>query len=140
MSNFARPGRRSRHNQAYWSGEGYFAAGPGAARYVDGVRETNDRSTTRYLDRVLAGKSPVAEREQLEPEAQARELLVFCLRRIEGVSRREFAARTGLAVEELIARPQAEFVALGLLESDGDRLRLTREGLFVSDAIWPELL
>jgi putative oxygen-independent coproporphyrinogen III oxidase len=140
VSNFARPGRRSRHNQAYWSGEGYFAAGPGAARYVDGVREINDRSTTRYLDRVLAGGSPVAERERLAPEARARELLVFSLRRMEGVSRRDFAARTGFAVDELIAQPQAAFVALGLLETDGDRLRLTREGLFVSDAIWPELL
>ena len=46
VSNFARPARRSRHNQAYWSGDGYFAAGPGAARYVDGIRETNHRSTT----------------------------------------------------------------------------------------------
>ena len=63
VSNFARPGCRSRHNQVYWSGDGYFAAGPGAARYVDGVRETNHRSTTTYLQRVLAGESPVAERE-----------------------------------------------------------------------------
>ena len=79
VSNFARPGRRSRHNQAYWSGDGYYAAGPGAARYVDGVRETNHRSTTTYLRRVLAGESPVAERERLDPEARARELLVFSL-------------------------------------------------------------
>ena len=96
VSNFARPGRRSRHNQAYWSGDGYFAAGPGAARYVDGVRETNHRSTTTWLHRVLAGESPVAEREQLEPESRARELLVFSLRRIEGVSRREFAGEVGV--------------------------------------------
>lgn len=140
VSNFARPGRRSRHNQAYWSGDGYFAAGPGAARYVDGVRETNHRSTTTYLRRVLAGESPVAERERLEPEARARELLVFALRRIEGVSRREFVETTGFTIAELIAEPQAKLVALGLLESAGDRLRLTREGLFVSDAIWPEIL
>ena len=49
VSNFARPGRRSRHNEVYWAGNEYFAAGPGAARYVDGVRETNHRSTTTYL-------------------------------------------------------------------------------------------
>jgi putative oxygen-independent coproporphyrinogen III oxidase len=140
VSNFARAGRRSRHNQAYWSGDGYYAAGPGAARYVDGDRETNHRSTTTYLRRVLAGESPVAERERLGSEARARELLVFSLRRIEGVSRREFAERTGYEIEDLIAKPQAKFVGLGLLESDGDRLRLTREGLFVSDAIWPEML
>jgi putative oxygen-independent coproporphyrinogen III oxidase len=140
VSNFARPGHRSRHNQTYWSGEGYYAAGPGAARYVDGVRETNHRSTTKYLQRVLAGESPVAERERLDPEARAREHLVFALRTIEGVSTRDFVEKTGFAVDQLIGGPLAKFEALGLLESAGDRLRLTREGLFVSDAIWPELL
>jgi oxygen-independent coproporphyrinogen-3 oxidase len=140
VSNFARPGCRSRHNQTYWSGDGYYAAGPGAARYVDGVRETNHRSVTTYLQRVLSGQSPVAEREQLDAEARARELLVFGLRRIDGVDRSDFARRTGLAMDELIAKPLAKFVALGLLADDGQRVRLTREGLFVSDAIWPELL
>ncbi len=140
ISNFARSGCRSRHNQAYWSGDGYFAVGPGAACYIDGVRETNHRSTTTYLRRVLAGESPVAERERLDSEARARELLVFALRRIEGVSRREFAAQTGYRIDELIAAPLAKFASLGLLDSDGDRVGLTREGLFVSDAIWPEML
>jgi oxygen-independent coproporphyrinogen III oxidase len=140
VSNFARPGCRSRHNQVYWSGDGYFAYGPGAARYIDGVRETNHRSTTTYLHRVLAGESPVAEREELSPEARARELLVFGLRRIDGVSRREFRARTGFECDELVAAPLRKFIDLGLLADDGERVRLTREGLFVSDAIWPEML
>ncbi len=96
VSNFARPGCRSRHNETYWSGAGYFAYGPGAARYIDGVRETNHRSTTTYLKRIFAGESPVAEREKLSPEARARELLVFGLRRMEGVSRRDFSERTGI--------------------------------------------
>jgi len=150
VSNFARrrsadDGRgdaygRSRHNQTYWSGDGYFAAGPGAARYVDGVRETNHRSTTTYIKRVLAGQSPVAEREQLNAEARAREFLVFRLRRIEGVARREFTERTGQELDPLIAAPLAKFVGLGILADDGDRIQLTREGLFVSDALWPEML
>jgi oxygen-independent coproporphyrinogen III oxidase len=140
VSNFAQPGCRSRHNETYWRGDGYFAAGPGAARYVGGVRESNHRSTTTYLQRVLAGDPPVAERETLAPEAQARELLVFGLRRIDGVSRRWFAERTGYEIEELVAVPLKKFVALGLLADAGDRVRLTREGLFVSDAIWPEML
>jgi oxygen-independent coproporphyrinogen III oxidase len=140
VSNFARPGCRSRHNQVYWSGESYFAYGPGAARYVDGIRETNHRSTTTYLRRVLSGDSPVAEREELSPEARARELLVFGLRRVEGVSRREFRIRTGFDCDELVARPLRKFVDLGLLVDDGERIRLTREGLFVSDAMWPEML
>jgi oxygen-independent coproporphyrinogen-3 oxidase len=140
VSNFARPGQRSRHNETYWAGDGYYAAGPGAARYVDGVRSTNHRSTTTYLDRVLAGQSPVAEREELDAEARARELLVFGLRRIEGVARDDFAARTGHTIDQLVAAPLRKIVDLGLLEDSGERVKLTREGLFVSDAIWPEML
>jgi oxygen-independent coproporphyrinogen-3 oxidase len=140
VSNFARPGRRSRHNQTYWSGAGYYAAGPGAARYVDGIRETNHRSTTAYLKRVLAGEFPVVEREQLSPEARARELLVFGLRRMEGVSRRQFTAISGYKLDELVGERFHRFIDLGLVSDDGERLQLTREGLFISDAIWPELL
>jgi oxygen-independent coproporphyrinogen-3 oxidase len=140
VSNFARHGRRSRHNETYWSGRGYFAYGPGASRYVDGVRETNYRSTTTYLNRVLSGQSPIAEREQLSPEARARELLVFGLRRIQGVSRRDFADATGRSIDELVSGPLRKFSEIGLLADDGERICLTREGLFVSDAIWPEML
>jgi oxygen-independent coproporphyrinogen III oxidase len=140
VSNFARPGCRSRHNQVYWSGDGYFAAGPGAARYIGGVREINHRSVTTYLKSALASESPVAEREELSTEARARELLVFGLRRIEGVSRTAFHERTGIAIDELVALALKKFVGLGLLSDDGERICLTREGLFVSDSIWPEML
>lgn len=140
VSNFARPGCRSRHNEVYWSGDSYFAVGPGAARYLAGVRETNHRSTTTYLRRVLRGESPVAEREQLSPEGRARELLVFSLRRLAGLSRREFEARTGFQVDQLCDGALRKFVLLGLLSDDGDVIRLTRVGLFVSDSLWPELL
>ena len=113
---------------------------PGAARYVDGVRETNHRSTTAYLGACLPASRPW--RNENSWSLRTRRGSTWCsrLRRIEGVSRSEFAAKSGYTIEELIAGPQAKFVALGLLESNGDRLRLTREGLFVSDAIWPELL
>jgi oxygen-independent coproporphyrinogen III oxidase len=140
VSNFARPGRRSRHNEVYWAGSEYFAAGPGAARYVGGVREVNHRSTTTYLKRVLSGESPVAEREQLSDEQRARERLVLGLRRLEGVDRGQFAAVAGFAIDDLAGSAIARFVELKLLSDDGGRVKLTREGLFVSDALWPELL
>src|SRR5262249_46138711 len=119
VSNFARLGQRSRHNETYWSGHGYFAAGPGAARYVDGIRSTNHRSTTTYLTRVLAGQSPIAESEQLDGEARARELLVFGLRRLEGVLREDFTARTGFEIDQLAAAPLQKYTSLGLLSDDG---------------------
>ncbi len=140
VSNFARPGQRSRHNEAYWSGAGYFAAGPGAARHVDGVRETNHRSPTTWLKRMLGGESPVAQREELSPEERAREHLVFGLRRLEGVERTEFAAQTGFDIDALAGKEIAKYTNLGLLHADNHNVRLTRKGLLVSDAIWPDLL
>ncbi len=140
ISNHARPGCRSRHNEAYWAGEEYFAVGPGAARYVGGIRETNHRSTTAYLKRVLSGESPVAEREELSLEARARERLIFGLRRLEGVERDWFGATTGYEVDVLAGPTIEKHVAWGLLEDNGKRVRLTRKGLLVSDAIWPDFL
>ncbi len=140
VSNFSRPGHRCRHNEAYWAGEGYFAVGPGAARYVDGRRETNHRSTTTYLKRVLAGQSPVAESETLSAEDRARERFVFGMRRLQGVDRHDFERRTGYELDALTGEALGRFLALGLLEDDGRRVRLTRQGLFVSDSIWPHFL
>jgi oxygen-independent coproporphyrinogen-3 oxidase len=144
VSNFARPGNRCRHNETYWTGRPYFAAGPGASRFIAGRRETNHRSTTTYIARVLAGQSPVAESEQLDPEDAARERLVFALRRLEGIALDPFAAETGFAAEQLGGEAFMRFVEQGLLEfsvwGQHRYLRLTRRGLLVSDALWPEFL
>ncbi|HVU88869.1 MAG TPA: radical SAM family heme chaperone HemW [Pirellulales bacterium] len=140
VSNFARPGHRCRHNEVYWAGEEYYAAGPGAARYVGGRREMNHRSTTTWIKRVLAGESPVAESETLSPEDRAREGLVLALRRREGIARDEFAARFGYSIGALGGASLTDFTAHGLIEDDGRTLRLSRAGLLVSDALWSKLL
>ncbi len=140
VSNFAQPGKRCQHNIACWQGKEYYAVGPGAARYVNGTRETNHRSTTTYLQRVLAGKSPVAERDTALAESVARERLVFGLRMLEGVNKPDFYRETGFRLEQLAAAEIRKYVKLGLLTDDDDRVALTREGLLVSDAMWPDLL
>jgi oxygen-independent coproporphyrinogen-3 oxidase len=140
VSNFAQPAHRCRHNEVYWAGESYFAAGPGASRYVDGRRETNHRSTTAWLQLVEAGRSAVAESECLAAEDRAREGLVLGLRRRAGVHRSDFAARFGFAVDELAGEHLRSFIDRGLVEDDGERLWLSRRGLLVSDSIWPYLL
>ncbi len=140
ISNFALPGFRCRHNEVYWKGGSYFAAGPGASRHVDGRRETNHRSTSTYLKRVLAGQSPVAETEQLSDEERAREQLVFGMRMLEGVSRVEFAKETGFQVDDLVGPQLARFAELGLVQDGGDNVRLSRSGLLVSDSLWPEMI
>ena len=140
VSNFALAGKECRHNEVYWTGGNYLAFGPGAARHIDGLRETNHRSTTTYLKRVFAGKSPVAEREELDAEARARERLVFGLRRLRGVDTERFAAETGFAIGQLCGDALDRYIDLGLLEMREGCLRLTRDGLLVSDSIWPDFL
>ncbi len=140
ISSFARPGQRSRHNLVYWSGQGYYAVGPGATRYVGGQRATNHRSTTTYLRRVLSAQSPVAEAERLSAEDRARERLVFGLRTLEGVDKDQFVRETGFEIAQLLGQPLENFLSLGLLRWAGRRLQLTREGLLVSDSMWPDFL
>ncbi|UUO06656.1 radical SAM family heme chaperone HemW [Blastopirellula sp. J2-11] len=140
VSNFARPNRRCAHNENYWLGGGYFAFGPGAARYVAQRRETNHRSTTRYIQRMLAGESPVAEWEELTPEETARERLIFGLRRLEGIDPADFAAATGFTIDQLASETLERLQHNGAIERTEDRLRLTSAGLLVSDSIWPDLL
>ena len=87
VSNFALPNHRCRHNENYWLGGSFFGVGPGAASYIRGTRRVNHRSPFTYIRRMLAGQSAGAESETLSPEDRARELLVFAMRRIEGVDR-----------------------------------------------------
>jgi oxygen-independent coproporphyrinogen-3 oxidase len=141
VSNFARPGRRCRHNEVYWAARGYFAAGPGAARYVDGRRETNHRSTTTWLARVRAGESPVAESETLPPPERAREALVLGLRKLlEGIECRAFATEFGFDPHELGGDELRRLIATGAIDDRDGRLRLTRDGLLIADWIWSRLL
>ncbi len=140
ISNFALPGQRCRHNEAYWRGDEYYAVGPGAARYIHGRREVNHRSTTTWMTRVLSGQSAIAESEELSPEDRAREKLVLALRTMAGVDPIQFERETHYKLEHLVGAEVERHLAMGTLIQEGRRLRLSREGLFVSDAIWPDFL
>jgi oxygen-independent coproporphyrinogen-3 oxidase len=140
VSSFALQGKRSRHNETYWSGRSFFGVGPGAASYQQGRRVTNLRSTVGYLRRVHAGESPVIEQDELEPEERAREFLVLGLRRLEGVDEDQFERHSGFSLEELAGPALRRLVDLQLLEKTSRGIRLSREGLLISDSIWPELL
>jgi oxygen-independent coproporphyrinogen-3 oxidase len=141
VSNFAQPGGRCRHNEVYWAARGYYAAGPGAARYVNGRRETNHRSTTTWLARLRAGASPVGEHETLPPKHRAREALVLGLRRlIDGIDVRAFATEFGFDPYMLGGAELQRLLATGMLDDRDGRLRLTRDGLLIADWIWGRLL
>ena len=140
VSNYAKPGFECRHNEVYWFGEPYFAAGPGAARYVDGFRQVNHRSTTTYIRNALEGKSVVAESEHIIGEELYREILVFALRRLDGITDAWFQQKTGMTPLELAGEQLEKFIEQGFFLRTDDQLCMTEEGLLVSDSLWPHLL
>ncbi len=137
ISNFAIPGKRCAHNQAYWEGRGWFAAGPSAARFVNGRREVNHRSPTTYIQRLLRHESPTVESDLLTRESWSRERLAFGLRMLEGISLEAISQETGWDLDHHCARQIDQFCADGLLERVAGLglVRLTDKGLYVSDAI-----
>ncbi len=142
ISNFARPGRECRHNLLYWGPGEYHGVGPSAASHVERRRFTNVRDLGAWCERLEGGESPVDADDdvRLKDDAWAREALVMALRRIDGVSRAEFRAATGHDPLDLAGREIDRFAGLGFIEVDGDRVRLTPEGLFVSDSVFAEVV
>jgi oxygen-independent coproporphyrinogen-3 oxidase len=140
ISNFARPGCRSRHNQVYWANEAYFGFGMGAARYVRGRREVNTRDLRGYIRKALAGEPTTFQSEELAPEERARETMAVQLRRSDGIDRSTFRMQTGHELDE-VAGPALEMLReQGLLADDGRHVRLTRAGKYVADAVIERLL
>ena len=135
VSSFARAGHRCRHNQSYWNGNDYFAFGPGASRFVDGVRETNHRSTTTYIKRIEANRSPIDQQQKLSPRQIAFDNLVFGLRQRDGIRLDDFEESTGFNALDLMGPNQKLLQQHGLIEIDSTVCRLTHSGLLVADAI-----
>ncbi|MFM7242844.1 MAG: radical SAM family heme chaperone HemW [Planctomycetaceae bacterium] len=140
VSNFARPGARCRHNEAYWDCRPWEAFGPGAARFDGRTRITNHRSTTTWIAKVLAGDDATGDVDAMTDEEAARERLVVGLRRREGIARTTFREVSGFDVDALAGPSLARWLDAGLAIDDSDRVRLTREGLLVSDALWADVL
>ena len=140
ISSFARLGYASRHNQVYWSGHSYWGFGPGAARYVDGWRETNHRSATTWMKRIRNGVSPIADRECLSVEDRARERLALGLRTCRGVCTDRFSRETGCDVMDLAGQEVEQHIRRGWLEWSDGSIRLTREGRFMADSVIVDML
>jgi len=140
ISNFARPGKRSRHNQVYWANHAYFGFGMGAARYIDGRRELNTRDLRGYIRKILAGEPATIQSEQLPAEERARETIAVQLRRSDGINREDFCRQTGMELDSLVGPVLARHIGLGLVETDAVNVRLTRQGKFVADTVVQQYL
>ncbi len=136
VSNFARPGSECLHNQTYWQGNAWFGFGPGAAAYVDGTRSVNHRSTIKYLQRMETGQSPVAESQVLDWSTRTRERFIFGMRQLKGVDWSVLANSGEPQSLEAIAKQLPKHIAMGFIEWHEGSIRLTPQGLPISDSLW----
>jgi oxygen-independent coproporphyrinogen-3 oxidase len=140
LSNFARDGHRSEHNQVYWRNEGYVGLGPSAASYIFGRRSTTCADVGVYVESLLGGSEAPAEAEMLVGRAHMAETVMLLLRMREGIDRRAFAERFGVDVAEAFASTVRRHQELGTIELREDRLRLVRGAWFVADAVLADFL
>jgi oxygen-independent coproporphyrinogen III oxidase len=139
VSNYARPGHRSTHNQIYWHAEEYLGLGPGACGFLGDVRYGNVKPVERYGAMVAAGEAPVDTHETLTPRQRLAERLILGLRLGDGVPSAWLEERVALAPARLPATLEA-WRERGLLAESNDRVRLTEAGFLLSDALFIELL
>ncbi|MGZ8376550.1 MAG: radical SAM family heme chaperone HemW [Gemmatirosa sp.] len=128
VSNFALPGRRARHNSAYWSGAPYLGLGPSAHGFDGGERRWNVAAYAAWVRAVGDGRDPIEGRETLDPDMRTAEAVYLGLRTTDGLV---------LAAAD---QPRtARWEAAGWAERTGDRLRLTAPGWLRLDALAADL-
>ena len=128
VSNFARPGRRARHNSAYWRGVPYLGLGPSAHGFDGRRRRWNASAYAEWVRTLAAGRDPVAGDEVLDRDARAAEAVYLGLR-----------TTNGLALAPGEADRARRWVDAGWATLDGDCLRLTAPGWLRLDAIAADL-
>ncbi len=137
ISNYARPGRQCVHNRVYWEREDYLGLGPGAASFVDGVRFSNTRDMEEYLSAPGDCRRDVhvlSKREAME------EFFFLGLRQTAGVSLKHFKESFGMDADEIYAEVIKRHVSAGLMEKEGDRLRLTERGMDLANTVMADFL
>lgn len=136
ISNWALPGRRSRHNLKYWQRQPYLGFGAGAHSF-DGVKRwSNIHDSAQYVACIEQGTSPREQIETVTPAQALEEELFLGLRQLEGVDLEKIEREYHVNLRKRIT-PLAR---QGLLELDGPRLRLATDRLTVSNEVFVELL
>ena len=129
VSSFARPGRRARHNAAYWQNVPYAGLGPGAHEFDGSVRRWNAREYATWLERLSAGTDPAEGSEILDDANLAAESVYLGLRTSEGLR---------LSQAELTRTAAWREAGWGYL-ADSDRLALTAMGWLRLDSLAADL-
>jgi len=137
ISNLCRPGFYSRHNVKYWIAAPYFGFGCSAHSYDGAIRRwSNHRDMVRYVTIVENGESPVVDEQKLSQTDVRAEALFLGMRLMQGVDTRRYRESFGVDLRDEHGEELDRFCKAGLLELDGDLIRLTRTGALLSNEVF----
>jgi oxygen-independent coproporphyrinogen-3 oxidase len=138
ISNFALPGKRSRHNSSYWSGEKYIGLGPSAHSFNGSTRQWNVSNNALYISALNRNQVPFEE-ENLTASQRFNEYVMTSLRTMEGTDINHALEMFGSHPAATLTSHSAKFIEKGWMENKNNRLVLTREGKLFADGISSDL-
>jgi oxygen-independent coproporphyrinogen-3 oxidase len=130
ISNFARPGFRSQHNSAYWTGVPYIGLGAAAHSFDGHTRSWNVADIRQYIDAIERGER-LFDSEVIEGDTAYNDLLTVSLRTREGLDLSRLSPRH----RDYCLKAAQSYINDGLLIINDEHLALTRNALFVSDMV-----
>jgi oxygen-independent coproporphyrinogen-3 oxidase len=130
ISNFARPGMECRHNLNYWKRVEYLGVGAGAHSFEGGRRSRNTGYVFNYIESLSKGSLPVEEATDVSADDEIKEIIFLGLRMTRGINVKKM---------RFIADAAKDLIEDGLLCIEGGRLKLTRKGLLLANAVAVDL-
>lgn len=143
IANYARPGRRSRHNSGYWRRDEYLGLGIAAHSFLRdgyGCRFSNPTKLAEYQQAVTTGTFLRLDEQQLSQQDAMAEYLFLGLRLAEGIELAAFAAEFGCSCHDLYGAQLADLGAAGLLLEQDGRIMLTLTGMLLSNQVFMKFL
>lgn len=138
ISNFALTAQYAQLNTGYWFGEPYIGLGPSAHSFDGAVRSHNTASIRTYVEALRQGYRPL-EIEVLTPEEQRHEYIMTRLRTQWGINLDDYGMRFGSSALSRLRYACEPYIKQAKLQMSGSVLRLTDQGVFISDSIIVDL-
>lgn len=139
ISNFARPGFRSRHNSSYWLQVPYIGIGAAAHSFDIKSRQYNVSDINRYISQINNGIIPM-ERELLNNDTIFNDIITTTLRTNEGIDLQRLSSKLGKSYANHLTHNAANYISEGLMEIYNHHIRLTYKGILISDTIMSYLM
>ena len=139
ISNFCRPGMHSRHNSSYWTAIKYLGCGPSAHSYDGHSRQWNISSLDKYIEGINSG-TDISETEELDIYTRYNDFVITTIRTVWGMPLEKLKAEYGNELYEYCLKMARQHINQGTLEIKDNTLKLTPNGIFISDGIMSDML